>query len=197
MSPYCPHRGTWRGRSFTWKREILFYKETLLIGEYYRYNRRLWKRATSFKEDLSGIQERVFNMEHYRGRVLPCFAVRLWDTQGLPEGLNAFGPKVLESNYYSTLTPLRETKIQRRRRPVERGGSWGVSEGNCFVCKLCYCTVFGVLLCMWQCVCGSYCCQLNAVSLSTDTSCSTVQIHIQCADWVLFRYTSGIFSVLL
>ena len=32
---------------------------------------------------------------------------------------------------------------------------------------------------------------------STDTSCCTVQIHIQSADLVLFRYTAGIFSVLL
>jgi hypothetical protein len=51
----------------------------------------------------------------------------------------------------------------------------------CFVCKLsetlplltlpisasCYCTVFSVLLWMWQSVCSSYCRQLNAVSFST------------------------------
>jgi len=57
--------------------------------------------------------------------------------------------------------------------------------------------MFSVLLWMWQCVCCSYCRQLNAVNFSTDTSCCTVQIHIQCADWVLFRYTAGIFSMLL
>ena len=56
---------------------------------------------------------------------------------------------------------------------------------------------FSVLLSMWQCVCYSYCRQLNAVSFSTDTSCYNVQIHIQSADLVLFRYTAGIFSVLL
>ena len=32
---------------------------------------------------------------------------------------------------------------------------------------LCYCTVFSVLLWMWQSVCSSYCRQLNAVSFST------------------------------
>jgi len=32
---------------------------------------------------------------------------------------------------------------------------------------LCYCTVFSVFLWMWQSVCSSYCCQLNAVSFST------------------------------
>jgi hypothetical protein len=51
----------------------------------------------------------------------------------------------------------------------------------CFLCKfsetlslltlpisaLCYCTVFSVLLWMWQSVCSSYCRQLNAVSFST------------------------------
>ena len=69
--------------------------------------------------------------------------------------------------------------------------TWGHSSA------LFYCTVFSVLLSMWQCVCCSYCRQLNAVSFSTDTSCCTVQIHIQSADWVLFRYSAGIFSVLL
>jgi hypothetical protein len=62
-----------------------------------------------------------------------------------------------------------------------RRGSCGVSDGICFVCKLwetlsvltlpigelCYCTVFCVLLWMWQSVCSSYCRQLNAVSFST------------------------------
>ena len=75
--------------------------------------------------------------------------------------------------------------------------SWGVSEGVYFVCKfseilslltlpiiaLCYCTVFSVLLWMWQSVCSSYCRQLNAVSFNTDTSCCTVQIHIQSVTW--------------
>jgi len=55
---------------------------------------------------------------------------------------------------------------------------------------LCYCTVFSVLLWMWQSVCSSYCRQLNAVSFNTDTSCCTVQIHIQSAVFVLFRYTA-------
>ena len=92
-----------------------------------------------------------------------------------------------------------------------KSGSFCVHDKVCFVWKfsetlslftqtisaLCYCTVYSVLLWTWQCVCYSYCRQLNAVSFSTDTSCCTVQIHIQSADWVLFRYTAGIFSVLL
>jgi len=75
--------------------------------------------------------------------------------------------------------------------------SWGVTDGVYFVCKfseilsvltlliiaLFYCTVFGVLLWMWQSVCSSYCRQRNAVSFNTDTSCCNVQIHIQSVTW--------------
>ena len=61
------------------------------------------------------------------------------------------------------------------------------------ISALCYCTLFSVLLCMWQSVCSSYRLQPNAVSFITGTSCCTVQIHIQFAHLVLFRYTAGIF----
>ena len=62
-----------------------------------------------------------------------------------------------------------------------RSRSCGVSDGICIVCNfseilssltqpisaMCYCTVFSVLLWMWQSVCSSYCRQHNAVSFST------------------------------
>ena len=111
--------------------------------------------------------------------------------------------KRLEPKYYSSLAPLREPKILRTWWPVVWGGCSGLSVGICFVCKfseisaVCYCTVFSLLLWMWQSVWSSYCRQLNAVSFNTGTSCCTVQINIESADLVLFRYTAGNFIVLL
>jgi len=56
---------------------------------------------------------------------------------------------------------------------------------------------FSVLLWMWQSVCSSYCRQLNAVSFNTGTSCCTVQIHIQSADLVHFRYIAESFRCIV
>ena len=118
-------------------------------------------------------------------------------------GVGVLGLKGFEPNYYSTLIPLRGPKIYRWQWLIVWGGSWGVSEEICFVCKfseilslltlpisaLCYCTVFSVLLWMWQCVCLVCYCECGSASVPVTVHClvcycecgsASVPVTVQC-----------------
>jgi hypothetical protein len=48
-----------------------------------------------------------------------------------------------------------------------------------------YCTVFSVLLWVWQSVCSSYCSQLNAVSLVCYCECGCQSVPVTAVSWML------------
>ena len=63
------------------------------------------------------------------------------------------------------------------------------------ISALCYCTVFSVLLWMWQSVCSSYCRQLNAVSFSTALHAALYRSIYSLLTWSCLGTLQGFLGV--
>jgi len=64
------------------------------------------------------------------------------------------------------------------------------------ISALCYCTVFSVLLWLWQSVCSSYCRQLNAVSFSTIFHAALYRSIYSLLTWSYLGTLKGFFAAL-